>query len=67
MADELWIVGEVTSLDYWKFKGVFSTEQLAIEVCKDSTYFVYAVTLNKFLLHNFPEWVSAFFPLANSV
>lgn len=35
----LWLVGQVRGKD-WEFQGVFSTEEKAIQACRNRNYFI---------------------------
>lgn len=70
---ELWIVGRVffrpaASVPYkvapWTFQGVFSSRELALAACRDSTYFIGPAKLNETLPHDpqecpGAEWAAA--------
>lgn len=60
---QLWYVGRLWNGAH-ETQGVFSTEQLAIDACRDETYFIGPLTLDGTIDHNSTEWEGAYFPRA---
>lgn len=60
----LWIVGRVTSKDGWDFQGVFTERVLAMQACRDKTYFTGPVNLNEQLPHDSIIWPGVCWPKA---
>jgi hypothetical protein len=64
----LWIVGQYrsgqTGSVVWEFAGVFDSEQLAIDACRDETYFVAPATLNEIITHEFEAFPGCRYPKA---
>jgi hypothetical protein len=63
----LWVVGRwityaITSLRRWEICGVFSTEQKAIDVCQDETYFIGPVELDQQLPVETISWPNVYYP-----
>jgi len=51
MGTELWLCGKYISGEFpevaWDFQGIFSTRDNAIEACRDVSYFICSVELDK--------------------
>lgn len=47
----------------WYLQGVCFDEQIAVEMCRDETYFVGPIYVNAALPHERVEWVGSYFPL----
>ena len=47
----------------WHIQGVADTEEIAIEMCMDDTYFIGPLPINTALPHARIEWVGCYFPL----
>lgn len=66
---ELWIVGRVffrpevadtdDKVSPWIFQGAFTSRDLALAACRDSTYFIGPAKLNEPLPHDPQEWPGA--------
>lgn len=61
----LWICGCVPPEGQWEFVGVFGSEPIAVQQCKDATYFVAPVNLNEPAPTETIEFPGAYFPLAS--
>ena len=68
LPDELWIVGRVffrpevcdpDKVTPWTFQGVFTSRELALAACRDSTYLIGPAKLNEPLPHDPQEWPGA--------
>ena len=46
----------------WDFQGVFTSEERALEACKDRSYFVGPAVLNKELPYDTIEWPGHYYP-----
>jgi hypothetical protein len=62
MIEDLWICGRLThgyqeSGSPWEFQGVFSSEEKAVEACRDWSYFIFTAALDEALPHEtcFPK------------
>jgi hypothetical protein len=65
----IWIVGRIDphpETAQWHIQGVTESEQLAIQMCADETYFIGPVPLNTALSHNRVEWIGSYFPLGQT-
>lgn len=50
----------------WDFQGVFSSEDAAVQACRDFTYFVGPAEIDVDLPHETIDgWPSAYFPIAD--
>lgn len=64
----LWIVGRVVDASgRFEFQGVFSEQVLAIQACRDETYFMGPADLNVQLPHEASEWPGACYPKAATI
>ena len=66
---ELWVVGKTYPEEHerlWGFKGVFSSRELAIDACKEATWFVGPATLDEEIPSELASWPDAFYPLAET-
>lgn len=61
---QVWVCGQNKFGGRWELQGVFSTEEAAIDACRDHTYFVGPIKLNESLPHEtLPEWPGAHYPI----
>lgn len=56
MDSKVWICGRLIgeweeSGSKWAFQGVFSTEKLAIDACRDEAYFIFSSNMDTQLPH----------------
>lgn len=72
MTDKLWVCGKIKSKDKWKlsksweFIGVFNSEILARDACRNKYYFIAPVELNFIAPDETVEWPGAYYPLFNN-
>ena len=61
---DVWIVGQVNPEDFkeWEFQGVFSTEELAIEACINSNFFIGKATVDVTIPIESIPWPGAYCP-----
>lgn len=66
----VWIVlrvnAQIGELSDVEFMGVFSTEQAAVDICKDETYCVCPAVLDQQIADERTPWEGAYFPLAKN-
>ena len=70
----LWIVGRTNSAKEiaehnghtWDLIGVCASEELAVDACKDESYYIGPIKLNEILPKEQLEWIGAYFPLGRS-
>jgi hypothetical protein len=64
---DLWLVGQYKSGDWpevvWEFTGIFDSEQKAVHACRDWTYFVAPIKLNKQLPHETVHLEGEYYPM----
>ena len=61
---KIYIVGRITTWPAWSIVGIYSSQKLAEEVCKDEAHFVGPAVLNE-KFHNFSKkWPGAYRPKA---
>lgn len=66
-AEFIWVVfrrhdrGELPG--QWHLQGIADTETLALQMCRDETYFIGPLPKNVSLPHDTIEWVNSYFPL----
>lgn len=58
---KLYIVGQSKG-DSWEFQGVFSTEKKALKACRNRTYFIGPIKLDKSLPAETCDWKDAYYP-----
>ena len=65
----MWLVGQVKNCFVeledvvWEFQGVFDNEGVAITACRDRSYFVAPIELNKEFPHETQEFPDSYFPV----
>lgn len=64
----IWLVGRRAETGEgrpgdWHLQGAFMTEDLAVTMCRDATYFVAPLPINISLPHSRIEWLGLYFPL----
>ena len=59
----LYLVGQYKKNDTIDLQGVFSSEDNAVSACRDATYFVIPLLLDKSLPHDSYKW-NGYYPLA---
>ncbi len=59
---KLWIVFQWLGNSVVQLQGVFDDEALAVEACRDATYYVGCVTLNEELPHETVPWSEVWYP-----
>ncbi len=64
----VWIVGRVKDEEslVWDFQGVFTTEDAAVNACRDISYFVGPATLDEVLPHSTMDWPDSYRPQATA-
>ena len=65
MIDEVWLVGQLTSIEpvQWELNGIYTTGVKAIAACRDQHYFVFTAKVNESLKANENYPLDSFFPL----
>ena len=68
MADqELWMVGQIKGGEFpntiWDFQGIFSSQQLAIAACRNSSYFIVPVEADIELPETTIKMPNTYFPI----
>ena len=62
-----WVVGRreenQNSPVEWHLQGIATEKKIALEMCRDQTYFVGPLPVNVSLPHDTMEWVGCYFPL----
>lgn len=61
----VWVVGRRDTEGpepQWHIQGITGSEELAVQMCSDETYFIGPVPLNVALAHQRIEWVGSYFP-----
>lgn len=64
---KVWICGQARlKADYtvrtWEIVGVFSSQEKAIQACRDMDYFVGPMIMNQAMPHEPTEWEGSFYP-----
>lgn len=59
----VWIVLRTDENEQWHIQGVGTTEQWAVSMCVDETYFIGPLPLNSPFPEKQMEWVGSYFPL----
>lgn len=64
----LWVCGqykgEVFPNTNWDLYGIFDSEKKAVAACKDKSYFVGPVEMNKILGEKTIKWPGCYYPLS---
>lgn len=65
---KLYIVGKIDKEDKkrWELQGIFDSEDMAVEECKDEFYFVGPVKLNKKYPESPIEWTGLYYPIVKT-
>lgn len=64
---EVWVCGRNKGGEFpnisWDLQGVFSSKGLAVVACRDHTYFIGPVEVNKPLPHESGKWIGCYYPI----
>lgn len=52
---KMWLVGQYKNIGMWEFQGIFTTEKLAVNACRDENYFVMEVLIDTEIPHETSE------------
>ena len=63
----LFLVGQILYDEPWEFQGIFDSEELASNACRDANYFYVRVVLNEELLHETGTMEDVHFPVRGIV
>jgi len=67
---KLWVYGRYKGQDHlnvnWDFQGIFSSEEKAVEACRDRTYFAAPTELDVSLPHSTTKWPGCYYPFVKS-
>jgi hypothetical protein len=64
LVDIAWIVGRIQDAGAsWDLQGIAVSEQLAIEMCRDETYFIGPVPVGCPLEHKTVTWEGCYYPV----